>query len=699
MKLSLALLLICAAAVCAAPASDSFLQCVADDVTGMVRTKHEGEPADARVGAGSRMSGRRTVWTVGASRARLVFPGWSLLIGPDTRLQLGATSASVLLEEGSIRIDNRPGDPEGPPVVVGTRIVEVQTLGDGRTLVSVVKGTGRVPDTMRVIALRRSATLVPFRGTVARTLDEGAQVTGAGWIPISRWVVKKLSPVQRAELERRSLMYNERAQLPGKLPLIPHETLLMDGMAMLREDVMYMSRGDIPPEGRVTIAGQVRLDRLPRPLGEAYVAASQDGGQTWDRLKWTDDHGGFAYDLVLQDQAEYQLQFGVFQVRGAKLYEATSVYPIVYREAFLPTLSDFKVCGQVIPLDGSPMTLYSDELDDYSVVFEGAVRCDAPLSRVKIEVSPDAGVRWRPAPITGNPGGEPMAGTFRVAFTPVPGAGYRFRVRAVYEQPSEKIRPHQVLADWDGPAPVRYLDQRSVERLAVLVRELEAALNKGDLTRAKALLSPHFNMTGRDLSRGLRLRLTPGVTAREAGTVQIAVDWERPGPDGDVFSGHAIFLYVKQADFALVEILGDDPFGQGRAVLRNADGTEPAPGEVVTLGLSSVFDLEGRRTGPYNERSIPDDVAFYKDDEGLAVLGTHDRRLAVLPDASLAAFAGVADRSALEYRAQIVPQAGTVLYLKTRQGGEAVLEVREAGAPDAKAPRLKLAYRVLKPGR
>lgn len=693
MRLSALLLLVLAGPLAAA--ADSFLQCVADDVTGMVRTKTEGDPRDLRVGAGSRMSGRRTVWTEGSSRVRLVFPGWSLLLGPDTRVHLGATSAAVVLAEGSLRIDNRPGDPAGPAVVTATRIVEVHTPGDGRALISTVKGTGKVPDTMRVIALRQALTLAPFKGTVARKLPEGAEVTGAGWIPISRWTVKPLTPVQRADLERRSLMYNEANQLAGKAPLIPHESLRMDEAPLLREEPMYLSRADIPPEGRVTVSGEVRLDRLPRPLGEVYVAASLDGGETWERLKWADDHGGFAFRFNLHDQGEYKLRFGVFQVRGAKLYESTSVYGIIYREAFAPAIGDVTVCGQPLP-DGAALSLYSDELSDYAVVLAGTVRCDAPLARVRVEVSPDAGVRWRPATVvaTRAASGEPTAGTWQVAFTPVPGAGYRFRVRSTYEKPSEKIRPHQVLAEWDAPQPVRYLDLRSTERLAALVAELEAALRAGDQRRIRSLLSPHFDLSQRDLSRGLRLKLMPGETAREAGTVQIAVDWERA--DGDeTATGRAIFLFVKQADFALVEILGDDPFALRRAVVRE----DATPAESITLGVGGAFDVEGRRALRYNEAAIPDDVAYFRDDEGLAVLGTHDRRLAVLPDASLAAFAGIADRATLEYRASVVPQAGSVLYLKTRQGGEAVLEVQDVGAPDARAPRVKLAYRVLTPGR
>lgn len=697
MRLSALLLLVLAGALHAA--SDSFLQAVADDVTGMVRTKTEHDPKDLRVGAGSRMSGRRTVWTVGASRVRLVFPGWSLLLGPDTRVHLGTTSATVVLAEGSLRVDNRPGDPGGPAVVTATRIVEVHTPGDGRALISTVKGTGKVPDTMRVIALRQAVTLAPFKGTTARRLEEGCEVTGAGWIPISHWRVRTLTAVQRADLERRSLMYNEANQLPGKAPLIPHESLALDGSPLRREDPMYLSRADVPPEGRVAVSGQVRLDRLPRPLGEVYVAASLDGGETWERLKWADDHGGFVFRFSLQDQAEYKLQFGVFQVRGAKLYESTAAYGIIYREAFAPAIGDVTVCGQSLP-EGQ-LSLYSDELVDYAVVLAGTIRCDAPLARVRVEVSPDAGVRWRPATViaTRAASGEPTAGTWQVAFTPVPGAGYRFRVRSTYEKAGEKIRPHQVLAEWDAPHAVRYLDLRSTERLAALVGQFEAALRSGDQKQVRALLSPHFDLSQRDLSRGARLKLKPTETAREAGTVQIAVDWERTEPDGDIATGRAIFLYVKQADFALVEILGDDPFALKQAVLRGRDGAEAAPEESVVLTAGSAFDVEGRRTVKYSEASIPDDVGYFRDDEGLAVLGTHDRRLAVLSDASLAAFTGIADRAALEYRAKVVPQAGSVLYLKTRQGGEVILEVQDAGSPDARSPRVKLAYRVLTPGR
>lgn len=688
----------------ASAAGAAGVQCVADDVNGMVRTARVVEPdagwrdasgeQELRVGSGSRMSGTRWVWTVAGARARLVFPGWSLLLGPDTRVQLGAASAPVVLAQGSIRVDNRPGDPEGPAVVAATRLIEVHTPGDGRALISVIKGSGKVPDTMRVIALRGNITLAPFHGTVARQLAEGCEVTGAGWIPVSRWTVRQLTAVQRTDLERRSLMSSERAQLPGKSPLIPHQGLSMDGNRLLREDTMYLSRGDVP-EGRISVTGTVRLERVPRPLGEVYVAASTDGGASWQRLKWTDDHGGFQFVFVPQDGTDYRLQFGVFQVRGGKLYETTVVYPVIFREAFLPAFSDLKVCGAPVPAEGASLTIYSDELHEYAVVVAGTVRCDAPLSRVRVEVSPDAGVRWRPALITGSPGGEPAAGTFRVAFTPVPGAGYRFRLRSVYEHAEEKIRPHQVLSEWDAPTAVRYLDMRSVDRLAALVRELEAALRAGDQNRARALFSPHFDLGSRDLSRGLSLKLRAGATAREAGTLQIAVDWERADTGGEVYTGHAIFLYVKQADYVLVDILGDDPFSLQRAVLKPAEGEAGPAAETITLALGSAFDFEARRTAPYSESAIPDDLGFYRDDTGLAVLGTHDRRLAALPDASLAAFTGVADLSQLEYRAQVVPQEGGVLYLKTRQGGEVVLEVQDAGSPDARTPRVKLAYRML----
>ena len=679
-----------AASSSAVPSDES--RCVADDVSGPVVTACEGERLHP-LAAGDRLAGTRAVVTAEGARVRLVFPGWSLIVGPATRVTVGRPGTPVMLTYGSVRVDNRPGDPAGPELVVSSRLVNVHVRADGRALVTVTRGTRHVPDTMRVIALRGPATLAPHGARLASQLPENSQATGAGWIPVSRWAVKTLAADERADLERGSLMRAERAQLPGKAPLIPYESLKMDGAPLARDRTMYLSRADVPPEGRLEFTGQVRLDRVPPTLGEIYVAASIDGGKNWDRLKWIDGEGGFLYEIHPQDQLEYRLSFGVFQVQGGKLYETTDVYPVTYREAFLPALSDIKVCGNVLPADGSTLALYSDELVDYAVVLEGTVRCDAPLTRIRVEVSPDAGVRWRPATIVPAPAGEPTAGSFRVAFTPVPGAGYRFRVRTTYAQGTERIRPHQVLSDWDAAGPVRYTDQRSVERLAALVHELEGALRSGDQKRVKALLAPQFNLRGRDLARATGVHFRPGAAAREAGTLQVAVDWDRTEPGGAPLTGHAIFLFVKQADFQLVEVLGDDPLAAGPPG-RHLPGEEgAAETQTVTLPLGTTLELSQHKLHPYDEQVIPEDLAYYREDDGSAVLGTHDRRLAALPDAKFQTYAGPEDRMRLEYRATVVPQEGAVLYLKTRQGAEAVLEVQEVS--EGTKPRVKVAYRLL----
>jgi hypothetical protein len=715
------------------------LTCTVDDASGplYVSRPAAGDGGRSRatdppreLAAGDAVHGLATLWTAPGVRARLVFPGgWSVHLGPATRVQVAAGSSPgapggrdgafgavpVLLLHGSVRVENRPGDAGAPPVVVATRYTEVHVPADGRALVALSRQTGGIPRTFRVAALRREALVVQPDGSRRRAVAEGRELTGAGWIAVERWQVRSLARDERARLEVETLTRAEAVTATGPRPLIPPGSLLLDGSPLPEDRKIYLSRADVPPEGEFVVTGRVHLEWLPPEIGTVHVAASRDGGTNWERLRWTDADGGFAYAFGPQDGLEYRLVFAVHESATGKPQSSTGTYSIQFREKFTPAFSDLTLCGAPFPPESivsaagegapppepppDPYVLYADELSEFVLVLAGSLSSDAPLARVRIDGSGDGGVHWRAARVTVAPDGE--SGTFRVAFPAIPGAAYRFRLRSTYAREAEVVEPHRPLSDWEAPVPVRYEEARSTDRARALVRLLDRALARRDGQAVRALLAPLFVTEGRDLSRLRgRLRMTPGESVREPGALHVAVDWESEEPDGRRRGGRAIFLLVKDLDWVLLDVLGDDPFSTTPSLVERLPSAAAAPGEpdegagsALAVALESTHDFESGRTSAYSPRVIPDDLAYFRDEIGarsVPVLGTHDRRLAVLGRMSLANVAGLDEsgRGRLEYRARIVPEPGTTYTLRTRQGNDVLFEVVDASEREVRIRHL-----------
>ncbi|MBI4861767.1 MAG: hypothetical protein HY815_16135 [Candidatus Riflebacteria bacterium] len=658
-----------------------------------------------RVAAGERLTGVQTLRSGVSSRARLVSPqGWALHLGSMTRTQLAPGKAPILMTQGQLRVDNRPGDADGLAVIVATRLAEVHVPSDGRALVWCSRQSGKIPQTLRVVALHRPATVRQPDGSRERTVAAGQELSGAGWIPVSRWKLRTVPAAELARIERHAMTPPEAEQAAAPLPAIPEESLRLQGSTLLTDRKIYLTRADIPPTGEIVVTGEVLRERLPKELGTFKVLVSRDGGVQWDRLSSVDPEGAFDYHFTPQEGVEYQLLFAVAELLTGKTYQTTRVYRIVFFERFTPVFSDLKLCGVPFAAKAGQLSLYADELREFSVTLEGAVASNGPLSRVAIEASPDAGVRWRRAKVTVS--ADPSQGLFRATFPPVPGALYKLRLRSTYADASEAIKPHQTLADWEAPVDVSYKESRSTERATAVVKQLERCLAGGDLRGASSLFSTHFNLQGRQLGRALKARLTPGAVAREAGTLQIAVRWERPDDEQGARSGDAVFLLVKEADWVLLDILKDDPFAAPSIVTLRSPGDEGAASgvETITMGLDSVFDFDEQRSQPYSAQRIPDDLGFFKErigDDDVPVLGTHDRRLAVVGKMELASVKGFSRKARIEYRAWVVPEEGTTYYLKTRSGRDLLFEVLEASGIDgvARSPRVKLGWVLLAPDR
>jgi hypothetical protein len=230
------------------------------------------------------------------------------------------------------------------------------------------------------------------------------------------------------------------------------------------------------------------------------------------------------------------------------------------------------------------------------------------------------------------------------------------------------------------------------------VEELGKALASGDTRGASRLLAGRYVHTGRDLSRARGARLTPGAIAREAGTLQVAVRWARPEPSGAQLEGNAVFLLVKETDWALLDVLGDDPFAESPLVSLRDGASEDGVLESVTMDLDTVYDFQSRTRDTYHPTRIPQDLAFYQDSSGgrpVAVLGTHDRRLAVVARSPLARIRGLAAQTRFEYRSTVVPDPGTTYSLATREGTGVLFEVKELGKPDSAGQPTRVTLRYL----
>jgi len=684
--------------------------CTIDEVVGTLYLAREHQRPQ-KTEQGQVVTGFQTLLTSPGSTAQLTFPGgWSLHLGPYTRVQVGPTPerssekregqsdsdlkehTPALLRYGTLRVVNRPGDPNGPSVVVATRLSEITIPSDGRALVTIHRRTGKMPESLHVVALRRASSTCQPDGSFSREIPEGSELRGAGWIPVRRWTLRQLGTAERAALERAHLTSAESKVAREQTEAIPEESLRLEGVRIPKNRKIHITQADLPPTGELIMTGVVRSDRLPCGMGSFYVNGSRDGGLHWERLIWANPAGEFAYHLSPQEGIEYQVCFSLTEALTGKVFQTTRPIPLVYRERFSPKFSDLQICKAALPESPGPLMLYSDELEAFEVVVRGSITTDGPLSRIMVVGSADGGVHWRTATIEGQP--EESQGTFRVSFPPVPGAIYRLRLKCLYANPKEATDPHQVLADWEAPMEVRYLEMRSTERAKALILELNKRLSLRDARAPLELVSKRFQHGSRDLSRASKVVFVPGDAVREAGMIQVPVKWERTEPSGFTIKGEAVFLFIKESDYALLDVLGGDPFAEGPLVrTENGSSIGPAAIETVTMGLKTVYDFEERVSSPYSEDRIPNDLGFFLDSAqgaSMAVLGTHDRRLAIIGRVPLLQVRSLTSRQRLEYRAWIVPEQGTTYYLRTREGREIVFEVREMSHPDRSGQPTKI---------